>query len=216
MPPKASSPNGPPKLSDLLPKRIAGFLGERPTLPFESNVDFDALHAELIVALDPKNFVEDVHVRDIACIQWDILRMRNMRLAAIEKGLPDATLRLMTPEFRQAINDDDAELEEEASYILRNAARGSVPHRKFFNSVAAKAGVTRHMLNVVAYTMALPTINALDEAIAKAERRRDQILRDLERRHSTLAAMKGGSSGPFAPVVDIDPASGPEEGGAGS
>ena len=39
MPHSASSPSGAPKLSDLIPKRIARLLGERPTLPFESNDD---------------------------------------------------------------------------------------------------------------------------------------------------------------------------------
>jgi hypothetical protein len=205
MPHKASSSNGEPKLSDLLPKRIAEILGERPTLPFESNDDFDALLAEFIAALDPKEFMDWISVKEIADAQWDILRMRGWRRAAIEKGLPDATLRLMTPELSQAVHDDDADPKEEATYILRCAARGSAAHQKFFNSIVDKAGVTHHMLNVVAYGMALPTINAIDEAVAKAERRRDEILRDMGKRRQMLPAMRRGSGGPSGPVVDVDP-----------
>ena len=205
MPHKASSKSGDPKLGDLLPKRIAGLIGERPTLPFESDEDYDALHAQLIVALDPKDFMEFIRVKEIADAQWDILRLRGWRLAAIEKGLPEAALRLMRPELQQAVHDADADLQEETTYILRSAARGSVSHRNFFNSIVAKAGITHHMLNVVAYGMALPTISAIDEAVAKQERRRDQVLHDMEKRRQVLPAMKGGSRGPAAPVLDIDP-----------
>ena len=204
--PHTSSPlSGPPKLSNLLPKRITKFLGERPTLPFESDDDFDALHAELVVSLDPKDFMEDVWVGEIAHAQWDIIRMRDWRRAAIENNLPDAALQMMRPELNQAVHDDKADLQEEATHIVRCAARGSAPHQKFFNSILAKAKVTHNMLNVEAYRISLPTISALDEAIAKAERRRDQILREMEQRRQLMAAMKRVNGGPPARVVDIDP-----------
>lgn len=213
MPINEPSKSGDPELSSLLPERTRRSLGERPTLPFESDEDFDALHAQLIVALDPQDFMDEISVWEIACAQWEILRLRGMIRGAIENGLPKAALRLMEPELRSAVNDGEADLEEEATYILRKAARGSTSHQKLFNTIVAKAGITHHMLNVVAYSMSPSTINALEDAIAKAERRRELIMRDMEKRRKSLVAMKPGSRGQAAPVLDIEPAANDPEAG---
>lgn len=204
MPPKKPSKSGDPKLKSLLTRGRKDLLGERPTLPFESDDDFDALHAQLIVALDPKDFMEEIWVWEVACAQWEILRLRGMRRAALEIRLPDAALRLMKPELQDAVHDEDADLKVEATHILRSAARGNASHQDFFNSIVAKAGITHHTLYAEAQGMALPAINALGEALAKAERRRDLILRDMEKRRTVLIAMKHGGR-PSAPVLDIEP-----------
>lgn len=179
-----------PKLEQLLPERIANILGEPPTLPFESVEQFNALFTEMILHLSPRetDATDFILVREITDLQWEIGRLTRMDRAAMEISLPAAAVQLMKPQLEKEF-ETDMNLEKIVSPILREAARGSVEHRDFFNDLARKAGVTHDMLQVVAYSKQLKTMNAIEDSIARKERRRDQLVLYYEERRRTAAAM---------------------------
>jgi uncharacterized protein (UPF0261 family) len=110
---------------------------------------------------------------------------------------------LMRPELEKEF-ETDMNLEKIISPILREAARGSVEHRDFFNDLAKKAGVTHQMLQVVAYGKQLKTINAIEETVARKERRRDQLVLHYEERRKIAAAMSKLAGGVSRTATDIE------------
>ncbi|MFN4140972.1 hypothetical protein [Aestuariivirga sp.] len=203
---RKSSSQKTPKLSELIPERIAGLLGEQPVLPFESADEFEALHAGLVVAYAPKDMVEHFWVRDLAEIRWEIMRLRAMRRAAIENKLPAATAQLAAAQLQRAWGEEPNPLydsEHIADDFLRKIAHGSENSRKRYNSILKRAGVTHDRLKVVAYTKDLKTISALDGAICLEQHRFDQIVRNLENRRQTNTTMTRGLGLALGDVVDV-------------
>lgn len=204
---KTSSSQELPQSSELVPERIAQLLGEPPILPFEDAEQFEALHAEFLVAYDPKDMVERVWVRDLAETRWELMRLRKMRRAAIENSLPAAAAQLVPKQLLQAWGepeDSTIDVERVATKILRKAARGNKDYRETFSSIVNVGGVTYHMLEVVAYAKALKTISALDGSISMELHRFDQIVRNLENRRKTNNTMIRSLGGVPGDVVDVD------------
>lgn len=197
-----------PKLSELIPERIAKLLGEPPILPFEKASDFEALHAEFVVQHNPKDIVDHISVRDLAETRWEVMRLRCMRRAAIENGLPAAAAQLVPRQLFKAAGKEPigstSDAERIAKGIVRKAARGSDHHQKCLLSVIGVGGVTKDMLTVVAYARDLRTISAIDEAISVEQHRFDQILRNLENRRKINTTMARSFSGKSDEIVDVD------------
>ena len=71
-----------------LPAR-AGEASHWPTLPLlqgESGTDFDRLLQAFVHEVEPRGAVEDMYVRDIARIVWEMLRLRRCETAMINAG----------------------------------------------------------------------------------------------------------------------------------
>jgi hypothetical protein len=70
-------------------------------MAFEDDADFEAFHAEMIVAYDPQDFQDHLLVRDIADAQWQIMRLREMVSAAVEIKMPEASAELLGTDFME-------------------------------------------------------------------------------------------------------------------
>lgn len=182
-----SSPAAPS--GTLLPEKLSWLQRERPTLPFESNDDFDALLAELIVAYDPKDTIEFILVKELADHMWELLRLRNMRRAAMETELARATHNLLSDHYSAATGELGLAAQRGMTYMVRAAASGDVNNLNSLRDIALDAGVSQRMLQYEAYRIGMKTITALDEAISTSERRRDKTIRMIEDRRRTMGVM---------------------------
>lgn len=184
--PSASERTNPAR---LLPERLSWLLGERPTLPFESEDDYDGLLAELIAAYDPKETVEFIHVKELADHQWELLRLRHMRRAAMETELTRAAHNLLADDYREATGEYGIDAQRGLTYMVRAAAAGDASQSTSLLNIASEAGVTQRMLRYEAYRLGMRTMTALDEAISTSERRRDYLIRMIEDRRRTMNTM---------------------------
>lgn len=192
MPPRLPTPVEPSKLEQLVPEDILKVLGDPPVLPFESAENYNALFVAIILHLNPKGLMEFMLVWEITVHQWSISSLASMHNSAMMVALPAAAMQLMKPQLADGF-DIHPITEADVAPELRMAAAGSVEHQEFFDSLMKKAGVSRQMLQVAAYSKALDTISAIDDTIAKRERRRDQAIRVLEERRRILTAMARNS-----------------------
>lgn len=173
----------------LLPERLSFLLDERPLLWFEDAQAYDALLSELAAEYDPKGTVEFMLVKDIADAQWECGRLRRMRRAAIEVEFPDAAHRLMRESYEEQTGLGYSDARRSLEVIARLSIRGDGEASKELNDATEAAGVTYQMVHYEAHKRGLKTITAIEEALSRAERRRDQVMRQIEERRRTNAAM---------------------------
>lgn len=173
----------------LLPERLSFLLDDKPVLWFEDGEAYDALLSELVAEYDPKGTVEFMLVKDIADAQWECGRLRRMRRAAIEVEFPSAAHRLMKESYEEQTGLGYSDARKSLEILARLSVRGDREATEALDEAATAAGVTYQMMHYEAHRWGLKTITAIEEALARAERRRDQVMRLIEERRRTNAAM---------------------------
>jgi len=175
--------------SRLLPERLSFLLDDRPTLWFEDAQAYDALLSELVAEYDPNGMIEFMLVKDIADAEWECGRLRRMRRAAIEVGFPQATYHLMFAFYQEQTGLNHRDAQNSLQILTRQSVRGDRESSELLSEVAEVAGVTHQMMHFEAYKIGLKTITAIEEALSRAERRRDQVMRMIDDRRRNNAAM---------------------------
>lgn len=173
----------------LLPERLSFLLDDRPLLWFEDGEAYDALLSEIVAEFDPKGTIEFMLVKDFADAQWECGRLRRMRRAAIEVEFPNAAHRLMRESYEDQTGLDYSDARRSLETMARLSVQGDREASEALDEVAGAAGVTYQMMHYEAHRMGLKTITAIEEALSRAERRRDQVMRLIEERRRTNAAM---------------------------
>ncbi len=173
----------------LLPERLSFLLDDRPLLWFEDAQAYDALLSELVAEYDPKGTVEFMLVKEVVDAQWECGRLRRMRRAAIEVEFPKAVHRLMEASYEEQTGLGYSDARKNLEFMARHSVWGDRKATEALDEVAAAAGVTYQMMHYEAHRMGLKTITAIEEALARAERRRDQLMHQIEERRRTNAAM---------------------------
>ena len=63
-------------------------LGPPPLLPNESLVDYEGLKARLRAKIVPQDVLEEIWLRDILDLQWEVLRMRRLKARLLANSSP--------------------------------------------------------------------------------------------------------------------------------
>jgi hypothetical protein len=63
----------------LEPLGRAVALGPPPLIAGEEGAAYDLLHGSVTAAAKPKDFLEEIWVRDIVDLSWDVLRLRRLK-----------------------------------------------------------------------------------------------------------------------------------------
>jgi hypothetical protein len=179
-----------PTLDHLIPEHISNLLDDRPLLWFEDAPRYDGLLAELIGAYDPKGALEFILIKDVCDAQWEIMRLRQLRQAAVEAEFSGAAWQLMKEDFPSVADQDFHSARNTLRVMSRRAIQGDAKMRKDLDRYSAKVGVTTRMIHYEALKIGMKSISAIEDNLAKAERRRDQMIRMIEDRRRNLAAMR--------------------------
>jgi hypothetical protein len=187
----AQKKKSPPTVSPLVPERLAYIFKHRPVLWFEDDVAYDALLADFLAEHTPQSIIEHLDIKEVADAQWEIMRLHRIKKAAIEAELPDVIVRELGA--RYWINREDlyvkGDKEELKQYVLV-ATRGLARGKTMMDEVMDSVDATYDALLYRTFVANLLTSSAIDERIARTERRRDDIIKKYEERRRTLTAMK--------------------------
>lgn len=202
MPPKSSKASN---VEQLVPERIRRFFGSSPAIGLEKEEDFEDLYNGLVVDLGYHDTLEAFLIRDIAEIIFELKRLKDIRVAAIEKYLPHASVDVLAQAYMKVIEVDEAQESDilrDLQDWFREAAYGDEQARKLLEDLVKSSKVPYRMLQHGAYVRALKTIVHVDDAIARLEQRYTRAIQELQRRRQTLGVMKKGlvASG----VVDVE------------
>jgi hypothetical protein len=80
--------------SPNLPPRIRSLFGKPPIMVGENEADYEQLLASVCADVEPTNLQEWLLVKDIVDSEWELLRLRGIKVAMLHAGLPGAAIRL--------------------------------------------------------------------------------------------------------------------------
>ena len=95
--PKAKARSG----STMTPHKRRGLtlFGEPPLLPGENIADFHQLYDRIWEAVKPADTVEEMLLFDVACLEWEVLRWRRLKLSLVRSHAFAALQKLLSSKF---------------------------------------------------------------------------------------------------------------------
>jgi len=161
-------------------KRVTPLTGDAfgppPLLEGEDPAAYDALLKGVRESVEPEGFIEDMWVRDVVVITWDILRARHIKASIINLARPIALSEMLEPQLRY-----------DTKKLVNRWGADDASARKEVLQLLASTGRNLDDVNARAFALRLDVMERLDRIIAQAEARRNQTLREIERRRDTLA-----------------------------
>ncbi len=171
--------------AEVIPADYVDFLGEPSLLRTEVRAEFDALLHRLAETVKPKDAVEWIWVADVTQLVWEMRRLRGMREGIIERetaqGLADVAENILSFDNTW---DKSAFIRDR---LVSPWNSGKPQQRQIVEELLASKGVDFSQVHAVIYHKHLDEFTKLEGLIANLGRRRDLILREIERRRDTVA-----------------------------
>ena len=168
-----------------VPEDVIDLIGMPSLLETEVAADYDALLLRLAETVIPKDAVEWIWVADVTELVWEMRRIRGMRDAIVERetarGLGDLVEDILGAD-REWYDVEDTRDRLQAHWNSGNAFRRQIV-RRFLKT----RGVDLPQVHAIVYRRCLDELAKLESLIANLGRRRDLILREIERRRDTVA-----------------------------
>jgi hypothetical protein len=163
--------------TDAAPTRQALF-GPPPLLEGEDPAIYDELLARVSGAVKPADMLEEVWVRDVVDLTWEIFRLRrlktNLLIANAHTGLEDI-LKTFKTGFA------------EAEYFAQSWAARNQASIKEVNKILASAGLTMDAVMAQTLSLKINDVERIDRMTMGAEARRNAVLREIDRHRANLA-----------------------------
>jgi hypothetical protein len=158
-----------------------------PWIPGEDRADYEALLAEVIDAVRPKDVIERIWVRDVVCHVFESQRLRRLK-----NGMLRAHQEKAFGEVLQKRLDADSgplgfALFSEGADLAAKAVSGDADARQRVQDLLAKGGYDEDMMLAKALELCLDNYERVDRLIMAADSRRDRVLSEVERRRESVA-----------------------------
>lgn len=163
--------------NELAMSRDTGVLGPALLIAGESGDAYDDLLARIRAAVAPADMLEEIWVRDVADLAWEVTRLRrikaNLMRACAHEGL---TAALRSLEVRNYV------------FIASRWLAGDTAAAQTVNAALAAAGMTIDSVTALTVSERLDEVERIEKMTTAAEDRRDGMLRELDGRRAKLAA----------------------------
>lgn len=154
---------------------------------FEDRTAYKQLMLQIASAVEPRDYVEWLWVKDVADNTWDILRARRakaVRLSLARKTAIRDIIKIHHSDgsFAAAIDIDDVQMD-----LARQVVDGDEHAQARFVGILKDIGLTEQSVMDAAYNSEVVHIERLQRLIDNAVGRRDSILREIDRRREAAA-----------------------------
>jgi hypothetical protein len=143
----------------------------------EEPAAYEELRARISAAVKPKDFLEEIWLRDVVDLTWDSLRMRRMKASLLSSGRFEALDGLMRPVLGF----------KGAESLSKELAAGESAAFDQANGHLSKMGLDMDDILARALAMRIDQFERIDRMIMNAEGRRNAALREVDRHRSSLA-----------------------------
>lgn len=178
-----------PIASRVIPENLAYLIEERSTLWHESGGDYDSLRAAIFAELKPEGVIECILIKNLVDYVWEARRYRRLKAAAIHAEMPAVAGQLLVKEdtglFGNSYPDRQLVMRLARAVVAGVGASDN-------DSLDIRAGsehVTSDVLHYEAYKRDAEMHLHLNRECERMERRRDQLLKQIEDRRAALGAM---------------------------
>lgn len=171
-------------LSAFFPESIHRLLQKRPLVVGEDPADFDALLLSTAAAIEPRDAIECVYVKDIASLVWEIERYRSYAAKILSNDIPEALAALLQrhPDFSGRTGDERS---KETRRLAQAYCAGDPDARRAVAKYLADIGLDEDSAPAFAFSRKIGEAEAAMRLAATVEARRENLLRELERYRSS-------------------------------
>src|SRR5882672_7734858 len=151
-------------------------LGPPPLIAGEDAAGYDELLARISGTLQPADMLEQIWVRDVVDLVWEIFRLRRLKSALLTQAAYEGLRKVLD----QLVNGGSYALAEKWARRDRAAI-------KTVDEALASAGLTMEAVRARTLSARIDDVERIDRMTMVAEGRRDSILRELERHRASFA-----------------------------
>jgi hypothetical protein len=160
-----------------------GGIAPAPLLPGEDGAEYGKFTARFLATAKPRDFIEEILVRDAIDLSWEILRLRRLKAGllrmACSAGVESVARKLG---YKAAPT-------KSAYDFSKDWMSGDTAARKQFDVVLKKAGLGMEDVMAEALSSAVDAFERIDRMLASAEARRNNALREIDRHREALGAV---------------------------
>jgi hypothetical protein len=152
-------------------------LGPPPLLPNESLEDYEGLQAGLRAKIVPQDVLEEIWLRDVLDLQWEVLRMRRLKARLLANSSPSGLESLL----HRRVNYSDV------GKFVDAWGRGDKEDIKEIELLLKSRGLGLDDVDAHSLLKRLEPLESIDRMISQAEARRNNALREIERAREAAA-----------------------------
>ncbi len=149
-----------------------------PLLPGEREADYAAIAGRIIGASRPKDAIEEILIRDVIDLSWEVLRLRRVKAGILRASMGDGVEQALA-----AVGYSD-----EMDTLSESWAAGDANARKEVGAILAKAGLTLDEVTAKTFESKINVFERIDRMLASAEARRSNALREIDRHRDAAGA----------------------------
>jgi hypothetical protein len=168
-----------PAKSANLPDRSRPLVlfGPPPLLEGEDAAAYDELLTQVSTDVKPTGTLEDIWVRDIVDLTWEMLRLRRLKVSLMKATAVLGLAQVLEP-FLGSCDAED---------LAKDWAARKQKAIKRVDSFLTARGLTMDAVTAQTLSLKLDDIERIDRMIAVAGGRRDAILREIDRHRQVLS-----------------------------
>jgi hypothetical protein len=188
-PKAAQPPTGSPEILDIDPELISIF-GPPPLCHGERREDYERLWGQLRQHIRPTTIIEEMLVRNLADLTWEIRRGRS-----IQAGLMDVASGVGLHRIMEVIAP------AQPNGLAAKAVAGDFESKKAVTELLKRAGLGPNALKAEGFVSRLTAFDRLDLILTRLEVRQNAVLKELDRHRDVL----GRRAREAMDIVDIEP-----------
>lgn len=178
------------ELSPVIPDDIGVILGKPPVIIGEEIEDYNELLAQISVAGQPKDAIEWLLFEDVASLVWEAQRLRRMKAKLLETVTKSALEQLISP----IVGHDRAKA------LFQNLSPSKPSDLAKIGSILGEAGLDLDVVAAKAMEIRIGHVERIDRMLENANKRRDVVLREIERRREIIAERRRD----LPDVIDVE------------
>ncbi len=155
-------------------------VAQLPLLPNEGKEEFSALATHLVAAAQPRDAIEEILVRDVIDLTWEIRRLRRAKAGVLTVAMGDGVTEVL-----QAIGYPDR-LAQNLLGVRWVACEEDA--RRTVHKALSDANLSIDDVTAKTMEVRLDSIERLDRLLASSEARRNNALREIDRHREALGA----------------------------
>ncbi len=161
-----------------------------PLVAGESAESYASLGARAVVAVKPSDFIEEILLRDVVDLTWEIIRLRKLKSRLLSQFLTAEG----NSNILRSLSSSDLEALQELHEAAQTDANARQKYISLWESVAGVRNFTDVGLNDIGTNISwelaknLEPVERFDRIMASAETRHNNTLHEIERHRAGLGA----------------------------
>jgi len=166
-----------------------------PVLKGEDAKAYDDLLTQVSSYVKPANIIEEMWVRDVVDLTWEILRCRRCKKQAIEAAIPKALEQAITPlmegpsrfGYLDRYTFDGNRVPTPAIELVNEWIKREPKAKEGVEELLASVELTMADVTDRAFVLEIEALQQIDQLMAHAEARRNAVLREFECHRTSVA-----------------------------